>query len=393
MCCKIWLNLKVGVNLMKREITFAAVGDLMLGDHPVRFGNGVRSRIEKDGTEYLFSKTKPLWEGSDIVFGNVEAILSDIGLNKARLDSAEFRGSPESIPALKKVGFNVLNLSNNHCMEYGLDAFWETVNLLRKQGIFVTGLRSDVGGCIPYELEKNGVKATLLSYSLCCENYYKGNEVPYTFATEEKILQEVALYRDRSDVLIVSLHWGEEYMSYPSPQQVVFAHRLVDHGVDLILGHHPHVLQGVEKYKNAVIAYSLGNFIFDMWQRPTRQSIILKGTFSKDGISEVEMIPLYINDRFQPEILDKRLHPEFLQSMERLGSMISEKYAHIETHLPSLEADYLKQAHKKVLFNRFENYFFFLSHIYQYSSDVIFQSMARFFKRRVEEVQTVVGER
>lgn len=182
-------------------------------------------------------------------------------------------------------------------------------------------------------------------------------------------------------------------MTYPSPQQVVFARRLIDQGVHLILGHHPHVLQGVEKYQKGVIVYSLGNFVFDMWQKPTRQSMMLKARVSKEGTIEVEMIPLYINDLFQPEIPDKRFHPVFLQSMDRLGSMISEKYARLETDLPSLQADYLKLAHQKMLRNRFENYFFFLSHLYQYSPNVIYQSLTRSFKRRMEEVQAVVGER
>lgn len=378
---------------MKEHLSIVAVGDLMFGDHPVRFGNGVRSQTEKLGPDYLFSKVKSVWSDADIVFGNLEAVLSDIGLVSQKVESAEFRGAPSTVPALQRAGFNLLNFANNHCMEYGLEAFLETVDLVRKQGIFVTGLRSEAGGCIPYEIEKNGMKATLLSYSLCCENYYKGKEVPYAFSTEAQVLQEVATYRGRSDVLIVSLHWGEEYMTYPSPQQVVFARRLIDQGVHLILGHHPHVLQGVEKYKQGVIVYSLGNFVFDMWQKPTRQSMMLKARVSKEGTIEVEMIPLYINDLFQPEIPDKRFHPAFLQLMDRLGSMISEKYARLETDLPSLQADYLKLAHQKMLRNRFENYFFFLSHLYQYSPNVIYQSLTRSFKRRMEEVQAVVGER
>lgn len=378
---------------MKDRLSLVAVGDLMFGDHPVRFGNGVRSQTEKLGPDYLFSKVKSVWNDADIVFGNLEAVLSDIGLVRQKVESAEFRGAPSTVPALKRAGFNLLNFANNHCMEYGLDAFWETVDLVRKQGIVVTGLRSDAGGCIPYKIEKDGMKATLLSYSLCCENYYKGREVPYAFSTEEKVLQEVSAYRDRSDVLIVSLHWGEEYMTYPSPQQVVFARRLIDQGVHLILGHHTHVLQGVEKYKKGVIVYSLGNFIFDMWQRPTRQSMMLKVTLSKDGTSEIEMIPVYINDLFQPEIPDKRFHSEFLQSMHQVESMISDKYAHLETDLPSLQSDYLKLAHQKMIRNRFENYFYFLSHLYQYHPNVIYQSLTRSFKRRMEEVQAVVGER
>jgi hypothetical protein len=86
-----------------------------------------------------------------------------------------------------------------------------------------------------------------------------------------------AIQTSNAPVKIVSIHWGDEYSHYPSPEQIELAHRLVDHGACLVLGHHPHVVQGVESYRNAVIAYSLGNFIFDMdWSERTRSSILLK---------------------------------------------------------------------------------------------------------------------
>ncbi len=376
---------------MKDEITLMAVGDIMLGDHPIRLGNGVRSTMEKKGPSYLFSKVKDLFHGVDIVFGNLEAVISDIGLDRKKIESAEFRGDPNSAPALKEAGFNVLGFANNHCMEYGLDAFWDTIRMLREHQIFVSGLRSTHEHCIPYEITKGETKAVLLSFSLCCENYHKGGEVPYSLTGKENILKEVETYRNKANFVIVSLHWGEEYMLYPSPEQIIFTHQLVDHGTNLVISHHPHVLQTVERYKGALITYSLGNFVFDMWQANTRRSVILKTVFSREGISNIEFIPIYINDLFQPDPLSGKKKEEFTNHLEYLKSLFTEKY--IDQHgniqisnLGSMEKEYKKIADRKIIRNRLENYFYFLTHFYQYKLDIIKQSFMRSFLRRLGRV-------
>lgn len=376
---------------VKEVITFTAVGDIMLGEHPVRLGNGVRSHIEKLGGEYLFSKVVTLWNDSDIVFGNLEVALSDIGLIKGRLESEEFRGSTNSIPLLKEAGFNVLGISNNHCMEHGINAFQETTDLLQGHGIFVAGLKGQDSRCIPYEIIINNIKVFLLSYSLRSENYYKGGLIPYTLASENQIIEEVRYFKIKSDFLIVSLHWGEEFMDYPSPEHVIFAHKLVDTGANLIIGHHPHVLQGVEKYKNSVIVYSLGNFVFDMWQKKTRKTVIFKAKFSKQGISSVELIPIHINDFFQPEPLISKLREYFLYEIEKLDNLILTNYKNIDNctnkDIELMEKQYLKLAYKKTIQHRIGNYLYFLAHIYRYKPSIIVLSLTRSFLRRLEELK------
>lgn len=360
----------------------------MLGDHPVRMGNGVRSVLEKKGHEYLFQNVAHIFRGSDIVIGNLEVIHSDVGREERRLESEEFRGMPCSIPYLKLLGFSVLGVANNHCMEHGAEAFDDTVAMLRQNGIFPSGVKSDDGTCIPFEVEKDGVRLTLLSYSMRPENYYKG-AVRYTLSNERKILDEVERCRSKTDILIVALHWGEEYMDYPSPRQVRFAHRLVNAGVHLILGHHPHVLQGIEHYGGGVIAYSLGNFVFDMWQSETRNTIILKANFLQKSVANIEIIPAFINQDYQPILLSGAALEDFQKRFARLCEKIANKYVQVNSDemaddaLADAENEYRILARQKNLRHRLEDYAYFLLSLYKYQPWVLAQSLKRFCQRRI----------
>ena len=189
----------------------------------------------------------------------------------------------------------------------------------------------------------------------------------------------------------MSLHWGEEFLDYPSASQVVFAHKLVDAGASLILGHHPHVLQGIERYKGAVIAYSLGNFVFDMWQSPTRVSMVLKVHCAKSTI-EFEAVPVYINSSFQPVLLDGVERRKCVAKLVALDNKIQRNY--LDRSVDSWDADelqrsemeYARQARRMTQRHRLENYAFFLTHLHQYKGSIVRQSLSRFFSRRVEEI-------
>lgn len=123
------------------------------------------------------------------------------------------------------------------------------------------------------------------------------------------IEEDILSTKELADIIIVSLHWGYERERYPLPSQRNLAHKIIDAGVDLIIGHHPHVLQGIEHYKDGFIAYSLGNFVFTaksyfkMWGNEEKESIILKCGISKKGIEKIDMIPIHVSDSFQLVIL------------------------------------------------------------------------------------------
>lgn len=378
---------------MTSGIKLVAVGDIMLGDHPVRFGHGVRSMIEKSGGKSPFANVTDLFRGNDIVFGNVEAVLSDQGLVPGNLVSEEFRGAPEFGSMLADAGFNAVGFSNNHCMEHGSAAFWDTVQVLRRNGMQVAGLVDSKGLCDPVIMSVNGLRVMVLSYSLCPENYHKGPAVPYAHQQDfDKVLSEVAAFRGQSDILLLSLHWGYEYIDYPSPKQVQLAHRLVDEaGVNIIIGHHPHVLQAVERYRNAVIVYSLGNFVFDMWQRPTRDSMAFQATISDDGNIDYKLVPLWINNQRQPELRSGTRHATaFSKNMARLDSLLhTQCLVHNltdQSFIDELEHEYVKLAGKKEFSHRMSSYLYFLRNLYRYRPSIIAQSFLRSLARRIEEV-------
>lgn len=378
---------------MSEAIKLVAVGDIMLGDHPVTFGHGVKSMIEKSGGVSPFAKATDVLRGGDIVFGNVEAVLSEQGLIRGNLVSEEFRGAPGFGSMLAAAGFNVVGFSNNHCMEHGDAAFWDTVHVLRANRIQVAGLTDSNGLCDPVRISSNGLQIMVLSYSLCPENYHNGPAVPYAHQQNfDKVLSEVASFRGQADILLLSLHWGYEYMDYPSPKQVQLAHRLVDEaGVHLIIGHHPHVLQAVERYRKAVIVYSLGNFVFDMWQRPTRESMAFRATISKEGRIDYNLVPLRINDKRQPEPQSGVHHAHaFSKRMERLEVLFKTQcLAHDLTDrrvTDGLEEDYVKLAGGKEFSHRISSYFYFLRNIYRYNPSIVVQSLVRSASRRAEAI-------
>jgi gamma-polyglutamate biosynthesis protein CapA len=380
-------------NTMSDAVKLVAVGDIMLGDHPVRFGHGVKSMIEKNGGMSPFVEVGSILVGNDIVFGNVEAVLSDKGLVKGNLVSEEFRGRPDYAPMLASAGFNVVSFSNNHCMEHGIEAFWDTVQCLRRQSLQVAGLSTPSGEYEPVDMSIRGCTVRLLSYSLCPENYHKGPTVPYAHQQDfDKVLSGVKSLRGQADLLIVSLHWGYEYMEYPSPKQVQLAHRLVDEaGVNLIIGHHPHVLQAVERYRNAVVVYSLGNFVFDMWQKPTRYSMVFRAELSRSGDISYNLSPLWINKKRQPEpLLGEDQNKKFMRRIVRLEELLNERcLSHDLSNqmlVNRLEEGYAKVGEKMEIAHRISSYIYFLLNIYRYSPNILLQSFLRFFMRRLEAV-------
>lgn len=376
---------------MNDAIKFVAVGDIMLGDHPVTFGHGVKSMIEKSGGGSPFTKASDLLRGSDIVFGNVEAVLSDQGLVRGNLVSEEFRGSPRFGSMLAAAGFNVVGFSNNHCMEHGEAAFWDTVQVLRDNGMQVAGLVESNGLCDPVRMLINGLQVIVLSYSLCPENYHKGPSVPYAHQQDfDKVLSEVTSFRGQADILLLSLHWGYEYIDYPSPKQVQLAHRLVDEaGVNILIGHHPHVLQAVERYRDAVIVYSLGNFVSDMWQTPTRNSMAFCAAMSKNGTVQFDLVPIWINSKLAPEVLAANSEKEeFLKELSRLKTVFDQrclKYDLTDQSLiDGLEQRYGQVAREKEFAHRISSYLYFLRNIYRYEPSIIAQSVFRSVQRRME---------
>lgn len=288
---------------MRPPITVTAVGDLMFGDSAICPGFGLFSRYAGNG-DALFSEVRPMLSGSDLVFGNLEAVLSFSGHNPRSLASAQMRGDPTFAGALRRVGFDVISVANNHADQHGELAFAETVAHLESVGIKCCGLAGNAPWeCQPSILTRSGMTVGVLAYSCRPRQYGKSAEL-YAVGTPEEIRTDVQRLRAEVDSVIVSLHWGEEFVSNPSAEEVDLGHSIIDAGAALVLGHHPHVIRPVERYGSGIIAYSLGNFITDMlWQPQLREGILLRCKLSPEGVDEVHVAYTHINESCRPALM------------------------------------------------------------------------------------------
>lgn len=367
-----------------RTVKLKAVGDIMLGDHPVCFGHGVRSTIEEKGLDFLLKEVEIALKDTDILFGNLESVLSDAGYNSSSMASAELRGRPEDAMGLSRSGFNLINLANNHALQHGRQAFKDTVKNLSNQSIKVVGLGKGAR-CETLRLVKNDIEIVFLGYSLRPEKY-SDEPAPYLYANanEETILAHVNELRLESESqIVVSLHWGEEYLNYPSKKQISFARDLVDSGACLIIGHHPHVLQGIEEYKGAIILYSLGNFIFDKWQRNPRETAIFSCEIGANGVSNIEVTPVLISRSFQPKLASGKEKIKILNNIEKYSASINRLVNRGEREMSFDEIRYQKMADQQYFKFRVQSYIYFLTHIHKYTANTIFYSLFRSILRRL----------
>jgi poly-gamma-glutamate synthesis protein (capsule biosynthesis protein) len=282
---------------MNDVVRIAAVGDVMLGDAFYHMGRGVRNILCERGNDFTFAEVRQLLRWHDVVVGNLECVLSDADLRPNRLTSMQYRGRQDFIGCLLDGNFSAMSISNNHILEHGPSALLETINLLESAGILAVGLpevrqRLNPERCL---VEVGGMSIAFLGYCL-----YRDRHTEAIVARLPDILEDVRVFARLADRVIVSLHWGIEYMPIPAPSQIDIAHGIIDAGSSVVLGHHPHVLQGIEEYNGAVIAYSLGNFVFSTWLPETRSSVILSISLDKEGPVKFDIVPVIINGEWQP---------------------------------------------------------------------------------------------
>lgn len=371
---------------MSDRIKISFAGDMSFGDSLLCQGFGVRSVSRQKGGIFLFAEVNGLLKQSDIVLGNLEGILSRHGENPNRLKSVDMRGEPECACALKKAGFTVLNVANNHSMQHGIGPFRETVELLQSLDIQVTGLRDEKNGwhSRPVILDRSGHKIGIVGYAFEKDKYYDG-VLPYAFGTDDLIMRDIERLRPLVDSLIVSAHWGLERMDRPSAATIRLAHQMAEHGADMIVGHHPHVLQGIEYYNGKLIAYSLGNFIFDIggWNSDYRESVILNVSMCPGRKSETEIVPVTINSNWQPvpvygnEKLRRLKHIDELSSKVRL-----ETEGTVEEKALRYYREYIEITRK----NRINAYRYFISNFGRYKKRFVFQQLVRTVNSRLEDI-------
>jgi len=301
-----WVQEKIGMPNIKdpNYITFTFAGDMMLD-------RGVRNSVVRNfNNNYamLFEKSEKLseiFQNSDIVFANLEGTASDRGVDQKNLYS--FRMDPSVIPALKGAGISIVSVANNHVGDWGRNAYIDTLSRLKENEILYTG-----GGNTKQEaetpviIEKYGTKIGFLGFSDVGPAWMKADteKSGILLASDPRFDEIVQNASEQVDYLVVSFHFGDEYKEKHNRRQEELAHKAIDAGAKIVIGHHPHVIEDTEVYKDGFIAYSLGNFIFDQsWSKPTMQGMLLELKLNKNGAITIKKDTIKLNSVFQPETL------------------------------------------------------------------------------------------
>lgn len=289
-------------------VTMIFVGDTMLS----RSVGAVMQ--ETSDYNYPFLKVADFLRNADLTFANLENPVSSRGVNVGSKYS--FRADPRVLQGVKFAGIDVVSIANNHMWDYGRLAFLDTMIHLASVGIDYTG-----GGHNAEEAHRpvirdvKGTKVAFLAYTEFLQNVVAGpSSAGITKWDIELMASDIKRAKANSDLVVVSFHWGDEYQTKHNLKQEQVAKAVIDAGADLVIGHHPHVVQEVEQYnppsheasegqRTGWIAYSLGNFVFDQnFSAETMHGLALRVTIKNANIQNVEKINISISNGYQPQV-------------------------------------------------------------------------------------------
>ena len=318
-------------------VTLLACGDVLLS-------RTVADMIERYGYRWPFRHVRDLVSSADLAFCNLENPASFLGSPyPGKPSNVTFRASPGALFGLAWAGFDVVSLANNHMNDYGPAAIRETLDYLDLLGIARAGAGVDEASArTPAVLDVRGTRVAFLAYA---EESWSvlpatADRPGVALADRVRLAADIAALRQgsRPDYVIVSVHWGEEHSRYPSPAQREFGRAAIDAGADLVLGHHPHVLQTLERYGEGLIVYSLGNFVFDMTSDSTYDTAALQVSLDGGRVRDAWIIPLRIERR------DYAPRPAFPEEAQRILSGLR------ETSRPSGTAVEIEDGRGRVVF-------------------------------------------
>jgi len=299
---------------VSEEVSLVAVGD-------ISYSRGVERIVRKENNaNYPFLKIQDYLKSADLVFGNLETpITQGSGIPDFEMI---FRSNPGTEQALKQGGFSILSLANNHTPNFGEKGLKDTFNFLENARIKYVGAgQNEQEAYQPVYIENKGIKFAFLAYNDTdvVPAYYEAsaNRFGTAFMRIDKMIEAVKEAKQKTDFVIVSMHAGIEYADKPNNSQINFAHAAVDAGADLVIGHHPHVVQTLGKYKGKYIFYSLGNFVFDQPQsEETKEGLAIKVYFAKNGINKISLLPVVMENLAQPRMANQNEAEKILQRLD-----------------------------------------------------------------------------
>lgn len=323
-----------GSRAIKREpaLELVAVGDILLD-------RGIARRIEASGTRIVFANVKEILSHADVAFGNLECPLSS-SCERAP-QRITFRAEPRYVESLSGAGFDMLSLANNHSLDCGRVGLLETIENLKAGGLRWCGAgRTLAEAEAPVVLSARGIRIAFVGFtaikppsSPLASGPSKSAGAEVALARREALERAIRAAKEQADVVMVSLHWGVEYASRPVAEQVEMAHAAVAAGADVVLGHHTHTLEGLEVItergptgtRYALIAYSLGNFVFDSPSalgRRVRESAILRCRLSRNGLISAELLPVVL-ENYLPGVAAEQEAQSILARLANLSAELN----------------------------------------------------------------------
>lgn len=287
-----------------RSLLLHAVGD-------VGFTGDVMRRIREGEGDYPFGAARSILADADVVIGNLEIPVLASGFESANPTvPRSLVATAESIARLARAGFDVVSLANNHVMDHGVEGLRATLHALGEEGVAAVGAGEDLTEArTPWIAERHGLRFGILAYT-SSKSTWAGERSPGAAPMLDEIIDaDLAALRPTVDIVALSLHFGLMYTDFPQIEDQRRLRRWIDRGVDVILGHHPHVCQGIEAYRGGLIAYSLGEFVFDPRSgnvlaenslQIRRQTMVLSCRFHGDRLDGWDYVPFVIGDDLSP---------------------------------------------------------------------------------------------
>lgn len=267
-------------------LTFAFCGDIIWSTH-------VDDVARKHGIGYPFQKVAPLLKQADYVVANMEGCISTRG---RRMDKQyTFRAPTTLASALRRAGVDIVTLGNNHAKDYGSTALLDTFEHLQRAGVRWVGAGANAEEASqPIWIEERGIRVAVVSFTAIVPKDFPAGKGTPGVAVLDHVVPRLPEHRRHVDVVIAVPHWGTEGIHAPSPKQKRLARTLSEAGVHLIVGHHPHVVQGYERIGRTHVLYSVGNFVHTPRSAIARRAAILWAEVYPDGVRNLRVIPLWI---------------------------------------------------------------------------------------------------
>ncbi len=281
-------------------------------------------QLEVNGEDYPFEKIEDEFRKYDVVFANFEMSITYRGSVHPRKPYT-FRLHPDNASYFKELKIDVVSIANNHILDYGNPGLFDTMSFLGEWGVKYSGAGKNLDVARkPAVLNKNGTDVLFLSY---CErppsDFYATENSPGTAPMNIKyIIEDVKRHKKANNIVLVSLHWGIEHDDFPRKYQVTVAHSIIDAGADGIIGHHPHVPQGIEIYNGKPIIYSLGNAITGFYNPNYKNNIMVSLQYRGPDLLDIMIIPIagkFKEIKSQPHILNGNKAVKILKHMQRVS--------------------------------------------------------------------------